>query len=383
MPFCPNCGTEVSEGTQFCPGCGSRLTIEQHVKRMSKKKLAGIIVGCIIGIIIIAAIATPTHIYTLSVSASPSGAGSISPSGGKYKSGVEVTLTTSPASGYTFDHWSGDASGTTSTITITMDSNKSLTANFKATSQTYSLTTNISPSGAGSVSPSSGEYESGVQVTLTASPASGYAFDHWSGSASGTTSTITITMNSDKSLTANFKTTIVPTHLTTYTDELGLFSISYPLEWELALEYLEEVEQAAKDVVSSINSGLPVEKASVIFLAGLPIETGYVPSVNIVVEPLPSMWTHDEVVTAEVQGLKAIASDYHEFSRIKTTIDSRTATIIEYQGSIAGYGTFHDVVMCCIAGKNIWSVTCTALSNDYSRWLDDFDAIVKSLRILK
>jgi uncharacterized repeat protein (TIGR02543 family) len=174
---------------------------------MSKKKPAGIIVACIIVIIVVMVITAccePT--YTLSVSVSPSGAGSVSPSGGEYESGVQVTLTASPASGYTFDYWSGSASGTTSTITVTIDSDKSLTANFKATTQTYTLTTNISPLGAGSVSPSGGEYESGVQVTLTASPASGYTFDYWSGSASGTTPTITITMDSDKSLTAHFET---------------------------------------------------------------------------------------------------------------------------------------------------------------------------------
>jgi uncharacterized repeat protein (TIGR02543 family) len=177
---------------------------------MSKKKLAGIIIACIIAIIVVIVLVippllkTPTH--TLNVSVSPSGAGSVSPSGGEYKSGVQVTLTASPASGYTFDYWSGGASGTTSTITVTMDSDKSLTANFKATSQTYTLTTSISPSGAGSVSPSGGEYESGVQVTLTASPASSYTFDYWEGSASGTSPTVTITMNSDKSLIAHFKT---------------------------------------------------------------------------------------------------------------------------------------------------------------------------------
>jgi len=71
--------------------------------------------------------------------------------------------------------------------------------------QIYTLTTNVIPSGAGWVSTSGGEYESGAQVTLTATPASGYTFDHWSGSASVTTSSILITMNSDKSITANFK----------------------------------------------------------------------------------------------------------------------------------------------------------------------------------
>ena len=38
---------------------------------------------------------------------------------------------------------------------------------------------------AGSVSPSGGEYESGLQITLTATPASGYTFDYWDGAASG------------------------------------------------------------------------------------------------------------------------------------------------------------------------------------------------------
>jgi len=97
---------------------------------MSKGKLAGIIVGCIIVVIVVVAIAIPreptpsTETYTLTININPSGAGSISPSGGEYESGVQVTLTASPASG----------SGTTSTITITMDSDKSLFANFKTIS---------------------------------------------------------------------------------------------------------------------------------------------------------------------------------------------------------------------------------------------------------
>jgi hypothetical protein len=27
MPFCPNCGKEISEGTTFCPYCGQRLNV--------------------------------------------------------------------------------------------------------------------------------------------------------------------------------------------------------------------------------------------------------------------------------------------------------------------------------------------------------------------
>jgi hypothetical protein len=100
---------------------------------MSKGKIAGIIIGCIIVIIIITILATSTPTYTLLVAINPSGAGSVSPfpSSGPYESGVQVILTANPASGYTFDCWSGGVSSAASTITVTMDSDKTLIANFE------------------------------------------------------------------------------------------------------------------------------------------------------------------------------------------------------------------------------------------------------------
>jgi tetrahydromethanopterin S-methyltransferase subunit E len=54
--------------------------------------------------------------------------------------------------------------------------------------------------------PGGGTYTSGDNVTVTASPASGYEFDHWSGDISGTAASVTVTMNSDKSIIAHFRT---------------------------------------------------------------------------------------------------------------------------------------------------------------------------------
>ena len=106
---------------------------------MSKKKLAGIIVGCIIAIIVIAAIVTarPTPTYRLSVSVNPPQAGSVSPSGGEYESGVQITLTATPASGYSFDYWKDPASSSSNTVSsdtviISMNSHKGIIAYFKA-----------------------------------------------------------------------------------------------------------------------------------------------------------------------------------------------------------------------------------------------------------
>ena len=232
---------------------------------MGRNKLARIIVASTAAIVAAVLLihfapwkATPPgEIYTLTTYVSPSGAGSVSPSGGEYKSGAQIILTASPASGYAFDHWSGSASGTSSTVTIIMGSDKSLTANFKASTQTYTLSTNVSPSGAGSVSPSGGEYESGVQVALTASPASGYAFDYWSGSASSTVSTITITMDSDKSLTASFKEA---QNLDPFTVELsGLISF---LPENIAGFYLSESGVATRVIAS-----YPTEEAWGLYLS--------------------------------------------------------------------------------------------------------------------
>ena len=109
----------------------------------------------VIGILLLGACAAPT--YTLSTSVSPSGAGSVLPSDGQYEEGTQVTLTATPARGYTFDCWDGDASGSSATITLAMDLDKSVIATF--TQITYDLTMNVV--GNGTISP-----ESGVISTL-------------------------------------------------------------------------------------------------------------------------------------------------------------------------------------------------------------------------
>ncbi len=159
----------------------------------------------------------PPHQYTLTASVDPSGSGSITlnPLGGTYDEGTTVTATANPNTGYEFDHWSGDASGITSSIQITMDSDKSITAHFSVIQ--YTLTTSITPSGSGYVTlnPTGGTYDEGTVVTVTAHANSGYEFDHWSGDASGTNPSIQITMNSGKTITAHFVETTPPNQLPT------------------------------------------------------------------------------------------------------------------------------------------------------------------------
>ena len=250
---------------------------------------------------------TPTVSYTLSVNLQGQGTASLSPSGGTYVSGTQVTLTATPASGWQFSGWGGDLSGSQNPATITMTSNKSVTVLFtqqsspsaptalspgsssegtvistltptlqwssvsgadyyavaisqypygssyiiynpqqvygtsitvpggtlsagvkyrwnmqahgpggwSAVSNTlyfqaptpalnYTLTVNLQGQGMVSLSPSGGTYVSGTQVTLTATPASGWQFSDWSGDLTGSQNPATVTINSNKSITATF-----------------------------------------------------------------------------------------------------------------------------------------------------------------------------------
>lgn len=71
----------------------------------------------------------------------------------------------------------------------------------------FSLTISTTSGGTTDPSPGTYTYDFGTDVTVKAVPNSGYQFSGWSGDASGTTNPITIAMEGDKSITANFAST--------------------------------------------------------------------------------------------------------------------------------------------------------------------------------
>lgn len=75
---------------------------------------------------------TPGTSYQLSTSVI--GQGSVSPASGTFAEGEAVSLTATPASGWQFSGWSGDASGTSNPLSLSMDANKNITATFTQTS---------------------------------------------------------------------------------------------------------------------------------------------------------------------------------------------------------------------------------------------------------
>ena len=113
--------------------------------------------------------------YTLTVNIIDSGTVTLNPPGGTYDYGTAVTLTATPYTGYHFVSWSGDVpSGheTDNPLTITMDSNKSITATFVI--NTYIITASADEHG--SVTPVNQVVNYGDPVSVTITPDSGYCF---------------------------------------------------------------------------------------------------------------------------------------------------------------------------------------------------------------
>lgn len=71
-----------------------------------------------------------TTTYTLTTSTTGNGSVTLTPSGGTYNDGDTVTVEAVPDSGWSFDSWSGDLSGSTNPETVTMDADKTVTATF-------------------------------------------------------------------------------------------------------------------------------------------------------------------------------------------------------------------------------------------------------------
>ncbi|MBN1281145.1 MAG: hypothetical protein JXA00_05805 [Candidatus Thermoplasmatota archaeon] len=162
--------------------------------------------------------------YTLTVTTVGSGTVTKTPNQVNYVYGQEVTLTANAATGWHFDHWSGNITGTNNPTVIIMDCNKAVTATF--TQNQYTLTTTVNPAGAGSITknPNQATYTYGQIVQLTANANPGWTFSHWSGALSGSTNPASLTITGNMAVTAHY--TQNQYTLTTTVDPTGAGTIT-------------------------------------------------------------------------------------------------------------------------------------------------------------
>lgn len=113
-----------------------------------------------------------TKQYTLTASAGDGGSVS---GGGTFASGTQVSLTATPNAGYSFSGWSNGS--TANPLNVILNSNTSVTANFEALPNTYTITLTA---GEGGTVSEGGAYEEGTQITVIAIPEEGFQFVGWS-----------------------------------------------------------------------------------------------------------------------------------------------------------------------------------------------------------
>ena len=141
--------------------------------------------------------ATPEYNVTINVNGNGTVAGANT---GTYLQGSELTLIATPAEHYTFAGWTGDVTSTANPLTIVVDGDKTITANFAK--KNYTLTVFTNDEDKGTIDVATGSHEAGTEVTLTATPKEGYKLLAWSNKA--TTSSITLTMDNNKAVSAYF-----------------------------------------------------------------------------------------------------------------------------------------------------------------------------------
>ena len=167
---------------------------------------------------------TPTTNYTLAVASSEGG--SVSTTGGTYEGGTKLSITATASEGYEFSGWTGSTE-TSNVINITLNTNITITANFELIEvvETQFTATIIAGNG-GTVSTPGGTLNEGTVLSITATPNDGYEFIGWTGSEL-TSNEVSITVNTNLTLIANFQLIEVATNYYSSGDIIAIESVVF------------------------------------------------------------------------------------------------------------------------------------------------------------
>lgn len=144
--------------------------------------------------------------YAVTVTPSPTNGGNVT-GAGTYEDGATATLTATPAAGFVFTAWTGQATGTNNPLVLTVTNNLNATANFASiASNSTPVTISVTVVGPGKVTPPVADktFRSGQQVTLTATPTRGDFFVNWTGSITTNKNPLVLTPRTSIALQANF-----------------------------------------------------------------------------------------------------------------------------------------------------------------------------------
>lgn len=150
---------------------------------------------------VVTKVAASATLYTVVTNVNDVVMGVVTGNAGTYEEGATATLTAEPTTGYQFVNWTvGEDTYTANPLEIVVNSNLTITANFKAIS--YTITANVNKEQYGNVT-GGGAYDYNTTATLTATANDGYEFVNWSNGS--TDNPLVYTVTKDETITANFR----------------------------------------------------------------------------------------------------------------------------------------------------------------------------------
>ena len=140
--------------------------------------------------------------YAVVISTTGGGGTVPEPGNYEYQGGQSLTISATPASGWKFDGWAGDTSGSNVTAVIPVNGDMGIIARFSKIQHSVMITV----IGEGVTVPSAGNhtYQAGQPLTIAATSAKGWKFDGWAGDASGSNATAVVAVNGNKGIIARF-----------------------------------------------------------------------------------------------------------------------------------------------------------------------------------
>ena len=187
-------GGPVGSGADSTRSAGFTFTdVGTYYVRSAANDGSGWVQSATVAIMVVA---PPPVQYSLVTSA---GAGGTVSPGGTYNAGTVVTVTATPDGTHDFAGWSGDAGSTSSPVSVLVDRNKAVQANFSL--KVFALTTSATTGGG--VTPG-GSYPYGTSITVSATPDATHRFIGWAGDVSGTAPSILVTLTAPLNVQAVF-----------------------------------------------------------------------------------------------------------------------------------------------------------------------------------
>ena len=300
----------------------------------------------------------PAGLYEIRIHTVGTGTVVTDPAGPYFASGSTVTLLAKPDWDSKLDSWSGDLTGSDTSVTISMDGHKSVTATFR---KLKTCLLNVRPLSHGSVTldPSRGTYVEGSEVQITAVPETGWEFHEWLGDVNGTASSTAVTVNSDLDVRPVFRLIgggLQDFEATHDTYIQGSFSASRNFNADSCLRVREgtsdlnryrayvqfDVQGIVGNVLGAVvkmrarDSGLPdgsgigagVYEVSVdgwtestLKWTGAPAAASRLDTMNIVNAGLIYGWDVGSYVTAEAAGDKVVSVMFKDFKSMDKRVD--------------------------------------------------------------